>query len=422
LGDNMLLDAEGYKQRMKLGIGPILLESDRRAQERGVTAYIVAAPFGWPIDRERSEGTAPQDDALFMATCQLQIEAYKEIMKDASLAYVQDLCLVDYPNDLPEEVHRIGLLSCVAPDKFQPEIQLLPGHAPRHAAFQVLRHYHELNVLWLDLSEWDKKGAPEGGFTQAELSRQCGNLQVFSKPSFALGYLKRIKVKRDQQQYQKATCQVTDLLNPVNGDEPSSIIPPDWICVISQGAEQRSTNGYGGSQDTVIAFMQQMLSEGMEALVQATVVCTPDSNASSQYKRWFHQHPLVSQVCCGWDELVQSLEVLRGEKTSGGDFDMEDAAGHSVRVHFWPSGGPRSKAPNTRLAGLDAAKLLVRCYDSAEGGCAVAGNEYWLGRPSATLGASLAAASTLGEVHNPLVNPALAGAPYCILPAPDGLT
>merc|ERR1719265_2604340 len=94
-----------------LVLTPLLHESNLRATEQGTMAYITAPPLGWPVCAPNS-GT---DDALLLATSLLQVEAYAEAIAEAKLSHVADLCLVDFPESTPDEVHRGSLLPCIRP-------------------------------------------------------------------------------------------------------------------------------------------------------------------------------------------------------------------------------------------------------------------------------------------------------------------
>ncbi|KAI0477982.1 hypothetical protein F4859DRAFT_44013 [Xylaria cf. heliscus] len=61
--------------------------------------------------------------------------------------------------------------------------------------------------------------------------------------------------------------------------------------------------------------------------------------------------------------------------------------------------------PAVTLCGADANRLLVLSY--AWDGNAFPGNEYWIGSLSATGDPAAACMSTIGELHNPMINPGL---------------
>lgn len=150
--------------------------------------------------------------------------------------------------------------------------------------------------------------------------------------------------------------------------------------------------------------------EAVRRLVWGVVVINEGGELRrADYKRWFQDAPLVKHVLGSVTEVVALLAHLRGTAPSGHFMPLD--ASHPPRpvaLHFRPALGARAKAPNARLEGNDATKLLVRVYDAAEGGCAVPGNAYWLGHSSDSAGAALAASSTVAELHNPYINVFLA--------------
>lgn len=207
-------------------------------------------------------------------------------------------------------------------------------------------------------------------------------------------------------------------------DNPSGA-PEGWVCVVSREAHEnpsrRDPAAAVDDNDTIASFVQKVIEEDTHGLVRAVVVYSPSQEASTYYHHVFEGHKLVTAVCNTWEGLLSALNALRGKPPARERFAPQDGTGQKINLQFCPQGSARSKAPNSLLVGPDAGKLLVRCYDLAEGGCALPGNMYWLGRPSSTSGAALVAASTLGELQNPCINPALCSAPPCILPRPQGL-
>lgn len=76
--------------------------------------------------------------------------------------------------------------------------------------------------------------------------------------------------------------------------------------------------------------------------------------------------------------------------------------GNAVTVHF------NKREPADELPAADAGKLLVAQY--AWDGNSFRGNEYWIGMLSASGDPAAACCSTIGELCNPDVNPAIFGA------------
>lgn len=311
-----------------------------------------------------------------------------------------------------------------------------PGHDGKPVP-QVAAHLRELDLLWLDLDSWGAgAGVPKvpGSFTNVELQAQCGQLQAFTKPSFAMGWLKRIKMKREQQIYnsmarkERETDWNVEAVNSNQKQVPAADKnagsnlagpPPEGrVCVISTVEQNPAATQ---ETDIIASFVKKVMEEDTHGLVRAIVVYSPSEHTSAYYKLCFENHKLVTAVCGTWDGLLSSLGALRGSPPARERFAPQDSTGQKMNLQFCASGSARSKAPNSMLCGPDAGKLLVRCYDLAEGGCALPGNTYWLGRPNSTSGAALLAASTLGEHQNPFINPALCSTPPCILPTPHGL-
>lgn len=414
---------------MKLALAPLLLEANSQASGMGTTAYVLAPLLGWPVQ----SGSQSQDGPLLLATARLQVEVYAEVIAENDLRHVSDLCLVDFPDSLPDEVHKYNLLPCVRPDLPSEPIGILTGHDGKPQS-PPASHLGELDLLWLDLDSWaagNSAAKTPGSFTNAELKEQCGQLQAFSKPSFALGWLKRITMKRGQQIFQNMAkmeretnwnVESLDSRGPAAGKEaagnPTGQPPEGWVCVISKAAKDRVTTD---EVDTVAAFVKKVIEEDAHGLVRAVVIYSPSEDSIAYYRHSFEGNRIVTAVCNTWESLLSALDALRGRPPARETFAPQDSNGQTIKLQFCPRGSARSKAPNSLLAGTDAGKLLVRCYDLAEGGCALPGNTYWLGRPSSTPGAALVTASTLGELQNPFINPALCSAPPRIQPTPQGL-
>lgn len=424
-----LLDCVSYKCRMKLALAPLLLEANAKAKNMGTSAYVLAPLLGWPV---RSGGQL-HDGPLLLATARLQVEAFAEVIAESDLRHVSDLCLVDFPDSLPDEVHKYNLLPCVRPDASSEFNDGFPGNDGKPSP-ALASHLGELDLLWLDLDSWGTgTGTAKlpGSFTTAELKEQCGQLQSFTKPSFALGWLKRLKMKRDQQIFNKMAKQEREVdwnVEQINSNDKPKVQPkttadagppPEgWICIISTDAT-KDPRAAGDEPDTIAAFVKKVTEEDTHGLVRAIVVYSPSD--SMYYKHCVEDYKVVSAVCSNWEELLASLNALRSKPPARERFGPQDSTGFKVNLQFHPRGSARSKAPNSLLRGPDAGKLLVRCYDLAEGGAALPGNSYWLGRPNSTQGAALVASSTVGELQNPFINPALCSAPPCILPTPQGL-
>eukprot|EP00746_Dinoflagellata_sp_MGD_P168343 gnl/MRDRNA2_/MRDRNA2_99736_c0_seq1.p1 gnl/MRDRNA2_/MRDRNA2_99736_c0~~gnl/MRDRNA2_/MRDRNA2_99736_c0_seq1.p1 ORF type:complete len:729 (+),score=100.55 gnl/MRDRNA2_/MRDRNA2_99736_c0_seq1:43-2187(+) len=419
-----LLDCVSYKNRMKLAMTPLLLEANAKAKSMDTTAYVVAPLLGWPA---HSHGPS-QDGPLLLATARLQVEVYAEVIAESDLRHVSDLCLVDFPDSLPDEVHKYNLLPCVRPEPGTEFNDGFPGHDGKPSP-PPASHVGELDLLWLDLDGWGSGTAVPGSFANTDLQQQCGQLQSFTKPSFALGWLKRIKMKRDQQIFNSMARQEREIdfnvetvdsrkpkLQTAGGDGSAAGQPPEgWICIISTMVKHPATN----EPDVIASFVKKVVEEDTHGLIRAVVIYCPSD--SVYYHHCFEDHKLVTAISSTWDELLVALAALRSQPPARERFAPQDSTGQKVSLQFFPYGSARSKAPNSLLRGPDAGKLLVRCYDLAEGGCALPGNTYWLGRPSSTSGAALVAASTVGELQNPFINPALCSAPPCILPTPQGL-
>ena len=86
-----------------------------------------------------------------------------------------------------------------------------------------------------------------------------------------------------------------------------------------------------------------------------------------------------------------------------GDGEMLKVGSNEIRIHF------NKNSPAEKLTGSDEGKLLVASY--AWDGNAYPGNEYWAGADflSASGDPAAASCSTISELQNPDVNPALCG-------------
>lgn len=419
---------------MKLALAPLLLEANTKASSMGKSAYVLAPLLGWPT---RSGSQPRADGPLLLATARLQVEAYAEVIAESDLRHVSDLCLVDFPDSLPDEVHKYNLLPCVRPDLSSTANDGFPGHDGKPPP-PPASHLGELDLLWLDLDSWGSGNSapkPPGSFTNVELKEQCGQLQAFTKASFALGWLKRIKMKRDQiafqnmAQHERATDFNVEVISSNQTQaaatgtdiDPAGKPPEGWVCIVSKEVLADPKDHSVDEPDAISAFVKKVLEEDTHGIVRAIIVYSPSEDSSAYYHQHFEGHKVVRAVCQTWESLLSALADLRGKPPARECFAPVDSTGQKIKLQFCPHGSARSKAPNSLLRGPDKGKLLVRCYDLAEGGCALPGNTFWLGRPSSTYNAALVAASTVGELQNPFINPALCSAPLCIVPTPPGL-
>jgi len=290
---------------------------------------------------------AEQGSSRFPGQWRVVLEACREAVRQISLPNVAD---IQIPCRVTDDVCREVFPSDA------PTLQRLRALPPQRPIRQFL------NIL--------VAGATIPKDRETEIANHCKELRTFSSANYALGFLDRQHQGGQRVELSKMS-QAIGLSQEVLEDkrEPWVVLAggPSWGKVVAKAAEV--------------------------SVVTDIVVWPPGPVAEA--KPYVEGIEKVRAVVQSVDQLLVELREIKGGDKKP-DVSAMDAAGHHVQVHF-SSRGPAALLQNERFP--------VAGYGWS--GASQPGNEYWLGEWSASDSAAMVAASNIGELQNPAINPRL---------------